>query len=80
MYSREIPDDGRKDRPKHVELFQSKINLRHWCIWLVLLQKLRGCRSIYVVMYVFKESVLRQELVIHGQGLILRTNHNQINK
>ena len=33
------PDDGRKDRPKHVELFQNKINLRHWCIWLVLLLK-----------------------------------------
>ena len=33
------PDDGRKHRPKHVELFQSQINLRHWCIWLVLLQK-----------------------------------------
>ena len=25
------PDDGRKDRPKHVEC-HSKINLRHWCI------------------------------------------------
>ena len=23
------PDDGRKDRPKHVELSQIKINLRH---------------------------------------------------
>jgi len=31
------PDYGRKDSPKHVELFQNKINLRHWCIWLVLL-------------------------------------------
>ena len=31
------PDDGRNDRPKHVELFQTKINLIHWCIWLVLL-------------------------------------------
>jgi len=30
------PDDGRKDRPKHVEC-HSKINLIHWCIWLVLL-------------------------------------------
>ena len=26
------PDDGRKDRPKHIELFQNKINLIHWCI------------------------------------------------
>ena len=33
------PDDGRKDRPKHVEC-HSKINLIHWCIWLVLLWKL----------------------------------------
>ena len=32
------PDDGRKDRLKHVELFLNIINLRHWCIWLVLLQ------------------------------------------
>jgi len=30
-------DDGRKDRPKHVECYSNKINLRHWCIWLVLL-------------------------------------------
>jgi len=29
------PDDGRKDRPKHVQFFQNKINLRHWCIGLV---------------------------------------------
>jgi len=27
------PDDGRKDRPKHVELFQNNTNLRHWCGW-----------------------------------------------
>jgi hypothetical protein len=33
------PDDERKDRPKHVECYSSKINLRHWCIWLVSLQK-----------------------------------------
>jgi len=33
------PDDGRKDRPKHVEWYSNKINLRHWCIWLVLLYK-----------------------------------------
>jgi len=26
------PDDGRKDRPKHVVSFQNKINLIHWCI------------------------------------------------
>jgi len=26
------PDDGQKDHPKHVELFQNKINLIHWCI------------------------------------------------
>jgi len=35
------PDDGRKDRPtfhpKHVQCYYKKINLRHWCIWLVLL-------------------------------------------
>jgi len=30
-------DDGRKTLPKHEDLFQHKINLRHWCIWLVLL-------------------------------------------
>jgi len=30
------PGDGRKDRPKHVQLLQNKINLRR-CIWLVLL-------------------------------------------
>jgi len=30
----------RKDRPGHVRvLYQNKINLRNWCIWLVLLQK-----------------------------------------
>jgi len=23
------PDDGRKDRPKHVECYSNKINLRH---------------------------------------------------
>jgi len=33
------PDEGRKDRLKNLELFQNKINLRHWCIWLFLLQK-----------------------------------------
>jgi hypothetical protein len=33
------PVDGWKDRPKRVELFQNKINLRHRCIWLVLLWK-----------------------------------------
>ena len=32
-------DDGRKDRPKHVEC-DSKTNLIHWCVWLVSLQKL----------------------------------------
>ena len=26
------PDDGRKDRSKHVECYSNKINLRHWCI------------------------------------------------
>jgi len=25
-------DDGRKDRPKYVECYSSKINLRRWCI------------------------------------------------
>jgi len=25
-------DDGREDRPKHVVLFQNKINFIHWCI------------------------------------------------
>jgi len=33
------PDDGQKNRPKQVELFQNRIILRHWCIWLVLLLK-----------------------------------------
>ena len=28
-------DDGRKDRPKHVDCHFNKINLLHWCIWLV---------------------------------------------
>ena len=33
-----IPDDGRKNRPKHIVLLQNnKINLRPWCIYLVLL-------------------------------------------
>ena len=31
------PDDGREDRPKHVECYSNKINLRHSCLWLVLL-------------------------------------------
>jgi len=31
------PEDGRKDRPKHVVSFQNKINLIHWCVQLVLL-------------------------------------------
>jgi len=31
------PDDGRKDRPKHVVSFQNTVSLRHRCIWLVLL-------------------------------------------
>jgi len=34
-----IPDDGWKARSKHVDCYSNKINLRHWCIWLVLLQK-----------------------------------------
>jgi hypothetical protein len=34
------PDDGRKDRPKHVECYsKNKINLRDRCIYLVLLLK-----------------------------------------
>jgi len=33
------PDDGRKHRPKHVECYSNKINLKHSCIWLVLLWK-----------------------------------------
>jgi hypothetical protein len=33
------PDDGRKDRPKHVECFTRINNWRNWCIWLVLLQE-----------------------------------------
>jgi len=33
-------DDGQTDRPKPVVChFQNKINLIHWCIWLILLQK-----------------------------------------
>ena len=31
------PDVCWKDHPKHAELFQNKTNLRHGCIWLVLL-------------------------------------------
>ena len=34
----QTPDDGRKDRPKHAECYY-KINLKYWCISLVLLQK-----------------------------------------
>ena len=33
------PDDGQKDRPKHVQCYSNKINLIHWCTRLVLLQK-----------------------------------------
>ena len=33
------PVDGRKDRPKHVDCYSNKINLKHWCIWLVLLYR-----------------------------------------
>jgi len=33
------PNDGRKDRPKHVVCYFSKINVRYLCIWLVLLWK-----------------------------------------
>ena len=33
------PVDGRKDRQKHVECYSNKIHLRHWRIWLILLQK-----------------------------------------
>ena len=33
------PCDGWKGLPKHVECYSNKINLRHCCIWLVLLQK-----------------------------------------
>ena len=40
MHSLGTPDDGRKDRPKHVECHSKiKINLIHWCIWLVLRYK-----------------------------------------
>jgi len=28
----ETPDDGRKDRPKHVECYYKINNLVHWCI------------------------------------------------
>jgi hypothetical protein len=31
------PDDGRKDRPKHVQCYAKVNNLRNWCTWLVLL-------------------------------------------
>jgi len=30
---------GQEDRPKHGVCYSNKINLRHWCIWLVLLLK-----------------------------------------
>ena len=33
------PDEGRKDRPKHIECYSNKINLRHCYIWLVLLYR-----------------------------------------
>ena len=36
------PDDGRKGRPKHVQCYSNKINLRHWCICLFLLWKYRS--------------------------------------
>jgi len=57
------PDDGRKDRPKHVELHQNKINSRHWCIWLVLLQK-------YVMMQVAMNVKLHINLVPSTDGSI----------
>jgi len=31
MYSLELL---MMDRPKHVQCYSNKINLRHWCIWL----------------------------------------------
>jgi hypothetical protein len=31
------PDDGRKDRPKHVQCHAKINNLGNWCIWLILL-------------------------------------------
>jgi hypothetical protein len=37
MCSLTTPDDGRKDRPKHVECFARINNLRNWCILLVIL-------------------------------------------
>ena len=38
------PDDGRKERPKHVQCYSSKINLIHRCIWLFLLYKYTSIR------------------------------------
>jgi hypothetical protein len=36
VFTVKVPDDGWRNCPKHVE-FHSKINLRIWCIYLVLL-------------------------------------------
>jgi hypothetical protein len=39
MFKIKHTDDGRKDRPKHVQCYAKINNLRNWCIWLVLLQE-----------------------------------------
>jgi len=36
VYSEKTPDDGQRNCPKHVE-FHAGVNMRNWCIWLVLL-------------------------------------------
>ena len=36
VYSEYTPDDGQRNCPKHVD-FHVGVNLRNWCIWLVLL-------------------------------------------
>jgi len=51
------PGDGRKDRPKHAECYSTKINLRFWCIWFVLLQKLS---LTFVVLRDVKQKELEQ--------------------
>jgi len=59
MYRIKTPDDGQKDRPKHVMLFQNKINLRYcasgWfyyrnILWCMVLQ---NKKNIYIYIYIY---------------------------
>ena len=64
----QTPDDGRKDRPKHVELFQSKINYKYcasgWFYYI--------CIFIYITemsLQSFKGKILTVPVILHRHSV-----------